>query len=68
MKDSTTVGKSNIHGMGLFATKEISRGQVIGWLKSKPCQRNGPYVLWLGDGECIEVCCDLKYIVTTHPL
>ena len=62
------VKNSSIHGKGLFADEPINNGTVIGWIKSKPSQQDGCYVLWISQTEAIEVQCDLKFINhSNHP-
>lgn len=57
------VANSGIHGKGLFASSFISKNTLIGTIKFKPTQQDGPYSLWSQDmQECVEVTCDLKYI------
>lgn len=57
------VKASKIHGKGLFATRNIKKGELIGKLKWKPAKRDGIYVLWTEDGtRPVRVMCDLKYI------
>ena len=55
------VKESGIHGKGLFAAREINRGEVIGTVSYNPIEEDGPYVLWIDD-QGILVECDLKYI------
>lgn len=55
------VRDSSIHGKGLFARKQIIKGETIGTIKFIPVDEDGPYVLWVGD-QGIRVDCDLKYI------
>ena len=56
------VKESDIHGKGLFATKNIQRGDLIGTIEYKPVTEDGPYVLWINADTGILVDCDLKYI------
>lgn len=58
----TYVGKSQIHGNGLYARAAIGKGTIIGELTGNPCREDGCYVLWLTESEGFEVICDLKYI------
>jgi len=60
-KNKFYVKDSGIHGKGLFAKKGIKSGEVIGSIKFKPTDKDGPYVLWL-DGQGVLVESDLKYI------
>lgn len=56
------VRESGIHGKGLFAKKKIRRGEVIGAIKANPTNKDGPYVLWVSEGEQHHVKGPLKYI------
>lgn len=58
----TTVKKSLIHGKGLFAKEDIKKDTIIGTIKGKKTNRDGPYVLWVNDDLSIEVTGSLKYI------
>jgi SET domain-containing protein len=62
MFDNTYVKDSKIHGKGLFASGSIPAGRIIGWLRGNPSNIDGPYVLWIGEYQGIEVLCNLKYI------
>ena len=61
IKRSLRSGKSRIHGTGLFATERIAAGAVLGELRTRPAQRDGPYVLTTDDGA-FRVLCKLRYI------
>ena len=41
------MAESEIHGNGLFAGAEISRGTLIGFYEGKETLQNGVYVLWV---------------------
>lgn len=57
------VGKSPVHGKGLFAKQNIKKNTVIGTLEGKPTKRDGEHVLWMNDGkDKFKVDNDLKYI------
>ena len=56
------VKESGIHGKGLFASCNISEGEVLGSIKYNPVEEDGPYVLWVNETLGIQVDCDLKYI------
>ena len=58
------VRESGIHGLGLFATRLIAAGEVVGELVGHATDDSeGPHVLWLGEGErAFQVTCDLRYI------
>lgn len=43
------VGKSPIHGQGLFAARDIEAGQLIGIYEGPEVSEDGPYVLWIED-------------------
>jgi len=57
------VKKSKIHGMGLFAKKDIAKGEIIGKVEGMRTSRDGPHVLWMEDKKYgFKVRCKLKYI------
>ena len=61
------VAESNIHGKGLFATMAIAAGEVLGYIKVRPTDANGPHVLWCDDGEApYEVLCEFRFINHTN--
>ena len=62
MQSDVYVAPSAIHGQGLFAARRIERGSIIGYLEGRPCDNDGPHVLWISDTRGIEVICDLRYI------
>ncbi len=62
MKKWVYVDDSPIHGKGLFARCDIPKGTVIGKVDGVAAKRNGPYVLWLDEGQGIRVRCDLRFI------
>ncbi len=45
------VGKSPIHGRGLFARDTIGEGAYIGTYEGQPTENDGMHVLWLLDEE-----------------
>lgn len=62
-KDLVKVGKSPIHGKGLFAREKIKKGTELGRLKVKKAKGDGPYVLWVDEtDERYRVLCELRYI------
>ena len=62
-KDWVYAKDSAIHGKGLFAKRDITAGQVLGKVKGKLSNKDGPYVLWLDDmKQGFKVNCILKYI------
>jgi len=64
MKDQLVYAKeSGIHGMGLFAKRNLKAGEVLGSLEGRPTKRDGPYVLWRDENKGgFRVECVLKYI------
>ena len=57
-----TVEQSAIHGKGLFASRDIKKGELIGAFKYKQARKDGPYVLWLEEDKGYTVLDDFKYI------
>jgi SET domain-containing protein len=45
--DIVYVGDSGIHGRGLFASREIARGEYIGTFTGPTAKKNGSHVLWI---------------------
>lgn len=47
------VGLSVIHGKGLFASRHIKSGELIGFYDGEPVSEDGMHVLWVeeDDGE-----------------
>lgn len=43
------VNQSPIHGLGLFAAKSLSAGQLIGFYEGPVVEEDGTYVLWVED-------------------
>ncbi len=62
MSKKIYVADSDIHGKGLFAKSRIGGGSLIGRLTTKPCNRDGAYVLWVSETQGFEVSGKLKYI------
>jgi SET domain-containing protein len=60
------VGRSSIHGSGLFAREPISDGEEIGRFEGRRTRRDGRYVLWVAQGRSgyrgIEGTTDLRYV------
>jgi hypothetical protein len=48
-------GPSHIHGTGLFARRDIAKGEYIGTYQGPEARRNGTYVLWVcgEDGQAV---------------
>ncbi|VAW68228.1 hypothetical protein MNBD_GAMMA09-1809 [hydrothermal vent metagenome] len=61
-KPAYHVKPSSIHGKGLFAARDIKKGDVIGSIKYQPTDEDGLHVLWVNDNLSVRVDCDLKYI------
>lgn len=64
-KDIYKVGNSPVHGKGLFATRNIGHGKVLGICKTvapKKSELDSPYVLHRLNGSAVMVVDDLKYI------
>lgn len=58
----TYVADSPIHGKGLFASRHIGAGELIGVIEGKPATTDGTYVLWLDEERGIQVRCELRFI------
>lgn len=56
------VDRSEIHGKGLFAAKDIKKGTLLGRAKGYKTRRDGMHVLWLDDSIGFRVECDLRFI------
>ena len=58
------VSNSPIHGKGLFTSRDIKKGTIVGVCKTKlrTNKTNGPYTLWVDDVTSVDVTCRLKYI------
>lgn len=61
MKRKLKVGKSRIHGKGLFATEPIRKGTVLGYCRIRKTRNPSDFTLWLDRGP-VDVICRLKYI------
>ena len=55
------VASSKIHGRGLFATKTIKKGTLLGTCETVATGEPGDYTLWLDD-KPVDVTCDLRFI------
>jgi len=51
LRDTVYKKRSVIEGYGLFAKREIKKGEYIGEYEGPDATRNGKYVLWTPDGE-----------------
>lgn len=47
MKAKTGVGRSGIHGKGLFAKQPITKGRRIGIMEGIKTRKEGIHVLWM---------------------
>lgn len=61
-KTPVYVKESNIHGKGLFAARDIKKGELIGQFKHRPAKKDGIYVLWIDEDKGYQVLDDFKYI------
>lgn len=55
------VASSKIHGRGLFATKTIKKGSLLGTCETVKSRSPGEHTLWLDDTP-VDVTCELRYI------
>ena len=49
------VGRSPIHGKGVFARRRLRKGGYIGTFEGRPTRSDGIYVLWVFDEDDQEV-------------
>ncbi|PLY11969.1 MAG: SET domain-containing protein-lysine N-methyltransferase [Sedimenticola sp.] len=49
LRETVYSASSEIHGTGLFATRNIKKGEYIGTYHGPDAKRNGTYVLWVYD-------------------
>jgi len=56
------VKKSAIHGQGLFASKLIRKGTVIGRIEGNITCRNGAHVLWLTPQLAVKVTNEFRFV------
>ena len=56
------VAQSSIHGKGVFASRQINEGEILGVLSTTPAKRNGSHVLWITEDNKVRVHCDLRYV------
>ena len=45
------VRRSEIHGKGVFAKRQIRKGERIGQYRARRTKRDGRYVLWIQDKD-----------------
>ncbi|MDH3353704.1 MAG: SET domain-containing protein-lysine N-methyltransferase [Chromatiales bacterium] len=55
--------ESTIHGMGLFAKKEIKKGEYMGSYHGPMAKRNGMHVLWVEDDNGEWIGCNGKNLL-----
>ena len=51
LKDRVYVAESGIHGKGLFAKRNIKKGEYIGTFEGPPAKRDGSHVFWVYCGD-----------------
>lgn len=51
LKEFVYAAQSPIHGKGVFAAKNIAKGDYIGSYHGPVAKRNGTYVLWVYDPD-----------------
>jgi len=56
------VKESDIHGKGLFASRDITKAELIGEFQSKQTKKDGPHVLWMEEDKGYLVLDDFRYI------
>jgi SET domain-containing protein len=56
------VAESPIHGKGVFASRQINEGEILGVLNTTPAKRNGSHVLWITEDRKVRVHCNLRYV------
>ena len=55
------VRRSRIHGKGLFSTKRIPKGMILGYCEAQETEEDGMYTLWVED-QGYHVSCDFRFI------
>lgn len=45
------VRSSDIHGYGLFSTRKIAKGELIGWYRGVRTRKDGMHVLWVEEDD-----------------
>ncbi len=56
------VAESPIHGKGVFASRQINEGEILGLLNTSPSSRNGSHVLWITENQKVRVHCNLRFV------
>lgn len=51
LREHVYSGPSGIHGTGLFAARDIAKGEYIGTYWGPQAKRDGTYVLWVFDRD-----------------
>ena len=62
MAKRTYVADSPIHGKGLFASKRIKAGVVLGRLHGMLTDEDGTYILWLNKHTGLEITNEFRFI------
>ena len=62
VSDALYVASSELHGLGMFASKRLRKDIVLGRLAGMPTYDDGTYVLWLTDELGLEVTNDFRFI------
>lgn len=62
MAKAYKAARSPVHGKGLFASRAIAEGEVLGICKTRKARQAGIHTLTLDDGRLFDVTCSLKYI------
>lgn len=55
VRERIQVGRSPIHGKGVFARRRLRKGGYIGTFEGRPTRSDGIYVLWVFDEDDREV-------------
>ena len=53
---------SPLHGKGLFSTRDIKKGTLVGVCQTRRTGEAGLHTLTLNNGNQVDVTCKLKYI------
>ncbi|MGV7235453.1 MAG: SET domain-containing protein [Nitrosomonadaceae bacterium] len=51
LNDRVYIEESKIHGKGLFARRNIKKGEFIGTFEGPAAKRDGSHTLWIYDGD-----------------
>lgn len=55
------VKESSIHGKGLFSTRQIPEGELLGYCRAQETKEDGMYTLWV-DEKGYHVSCNFRFI------